>query len=83
MTTRIPPICISCKHLRTFGPPQCDAFPDAIPQDIIENRADHRRPIAGDGGIQFEAKSKSAWTPADDSLYDKVLGTGTPGVAAG
>jgi hypothetical protein len=32
----------------------CSAFPDRIPQEVMFGVLDHRNPIPGDGGIQFE-----------------------------
>ena len=53
------PQCTTCKHLRdTFsddGGNTCEAFPDGIPLQILRNELDHRKPIAGDNGIQYEA----------------------------
>lgn len=50
----VAPMCLSCKHYdRTSDVYGCKAF-DVIPEDIIESRADHRQPIEGDRGIQFE-----------------------------
>lgn len=46
--------CCYCRHERPDG--GCPAFPAGIPDDVITNRADHRRAIAGDGGIRFEAR---------------------------
>lgn len=37
-------------------PPTCDAFPTGIPEAVFGNELDHREPIEGDHGIQFEAK---------------------------
>lgn len=48
------PMCMSCIHYdRDADDYRCDAF-ETIPEDIIESRADHRQPIDGDRGIQFE-----------------------------
>jgi hypothetical protein len=33
---------------------RCDAFPDGIPDEIIESNFDHRRPHPGDHGLLFE-----------------------------
>jgi hypothetical protein len=44
--------CSSCKHKR-FGP-KCDAFPERIPDAILEAEHDHSTPFPGDGGIMFE-----------------------------
>lgn len=52
MTSVPPPICFGCKHFRDMW--TCDAFPDRIPQEIIESEHDHRTPFKGDHGIQFD-----------------------------
>ena len=41
----------------------CRAFPDGIPDSIIELRADHRQPVRGDSGIRY--------TPAEDAPPDE------------
>lgn len=46
--------CAVCKNFRGGG--ECEAFPAGIPAAIINNQTDHRRPIEGDDGIQFEAR---------------------------
>lgn len=64
-----PPQCLACKHwispldrddpdADTDEPTQvCEAFPlpKGIPDEIWQNRADHREPIEGDNDIQFVA----------------------------
>lgn len=58
--------CGACVHLdqpssdafwSTSKPkPTCNAFPTGIPEAVLGNELDHRQPIDGDHGIQFEAK---------------------------
>jgi hypothetical protein len=55
---RFGPICYNCIHAKPAGgrvPAFCDAFPDGIPTDILNNEADHRKPFPGDHGILFDA----------------------------
>lgn len=53
--------CDACKHLRPKAKLNdsftCDAFPTGIPDEIFYDEQDHRQPIDGDHGIQFEAKA--------------------------
>ena len=48
------PICYDCRH---FDPEKwkfkCKAFPEKIPEEIENLKADHRKPYPGDNGIQF------------------------------
>ena len=48
--------CFRCKHfvLELFNW-HCKAFPEGIPEDILENGNQHTSPVKGDHGIQFEA----------------------------
>lgn len=53
--------CADCKH-RTPGQVNsleelaCDAFPDGIPQAILELEHDHTQPYTGDHGIRYEPR---------------------------
>ena len=49
--------CVDCRHKHRTGP-TCAAFPAGIPEAILLNEHDHRRPWAGDHGVRF--------TPEDD-----------------
>ena len=49
----IKPQCHHCRHW-TVGTLTCKAFPEGIPQGVLMNVIDHRKPIEGDGGIVFE-----------------------------
>lgn len=49
--------CCYCLHRDTSGKiTQCPAYPDGVPQTILDNALDHRNPIARDNGIRFEPK---------------------------
>ncbi len=62
MTSGPPPNCYGCKHLLTDE--TCTAFPQGIPDPILHNEVDHRRPYPGDHGIQFDPQDEDAVTPA-------------------
>jgi hypothetical protein len=53
------PICTGCVHLRrvNLAPDwsnlTCAAFPTGIPEAIVKNEADHRKPFPNDHGIRF------------------------------
>ncbi len=55
------PICNLCKNRRLQEPGiTCNAFPKGIPDAILDNESDHRKPFKGDGGIRFEPVNKHA-----------------------
>lgn len=59
MTTMIAPQCCFCKHLdRDSTEWVCNAYPDGIPQSILNWDVDHRQPYRGDHGIQFEPRTR-------------------------
>jgi hypothetical protein len=48
------PACNTCKHFKLFSdPPSCAAF-RAIPDEILNGEEDHKLPVRGDHGIQYE-----------------------------
>jgi len=51
------PICDYCIHSHKNNPDivkGCEAFPDGIPQDILDWFVSHNVPYPGDRGIRFE-----------------------------
>lgn len=49
------PSCAFCRHY-LMGQERCAAFPDGIPNDILQGYVSHRKPYPGDHGIQLELK---------------------------
>jgi hypothetical protein len=54
--TWIFPQCNECKHFALSGKIRCTAFPDGIPNEILDNIHDHKTPYPGDNGIRFEER---------------------------
>jgi hypothetical protein len=48
--------CNKCKHRFLDPGDTCTAFPDGIPDEVLFGDKDHRFPVEGDHGIQFEPK---------------------------
>lgn len=54
MTARRPPICVFCIFYKNDGTgPSCTAYPERIPEVILQNEVDHRKPHEGDHDVQF------------------------------
>ncbi len=51
----IKPQCLTCKHWVSPGT-HCAAFPEGVPKDILMNIVDHKVPVKGDNGIQYETR---------------------------
>ena len=70
-----PPICQSCQRYRPFDLDHpiafCEAFPKAIPDAILNNGFDHRKPFPGDNGIRFE------FQPGDEKMLAAYEGKKT------
>jgi len=65
------PMCLYCVHLDhvRLDVNACKAFPDGIPDGILMGFDDHRTPITGDGGIQFEQDPAQEPAPFDQGLW--------------
>lgn len=49
--------CLSCKHYRGYL--KCDAYPDGIPEPLLEGTS-HKMPYPGDNGIRWEPANEFA-----------------------
>jgi len=68
-----PPICLLCGHLfQQEGALRCAAFPDGVPLQIAHNRADHRQPFKGDGGLRFEPVASESVTVDEAKKYARM-----------
>jgi hypothetical protein len=45
--------CSNCKNLNR-GTVTCKAFPSRIPDEILTNEHNHKKPYPGDNGVRFE-----------------------------
>jgi len=46
--------CLTCANLIDNFEETCRAFPKGIPKEILSNENDHKKPVEGDQGIQYE-----------------------------
>lgn len=94
MTTGPLSQCATCTRLRSpfehegaqfgEGGPWCEAFPEGIPTNIYDNTRDHRQPIPGDHGLQWNAREGATWpvslltpTPNPNTITAAGAPTGT------
>jgi hypothetical protein len=64
-------LCYKCRHWRENDDddvPVCDAYPDGIPQQIMNAALDHTVPQPGDHGIRFEADEG-----VDPAVIERIL----------
>lgn len=56
-----PPICLKCKHYHRdkVNELTCEAYPDGIPDEILQSVVDHTESYEGDHGIQFEERKEN------------------------
>jgi hypothetical protein len=48
----------------------CEAFPQGIPQEILDGEDLHLEPVEGDNGIQFEADQSARFVGSADELAE-------------
>jgi hypothetical protein len=48
------PLCLVCRHFHHLPGRTCDAFPEGVPDEVFLRKIEHRQPVPGDHGIQFE-----------------------------
>lgn len=53
--------CMVCKHAKWVKGVSytCAAFPEGIPHNVLNQTLDHRRPIPGDHGVQYEPSERA------------------------
>jgi len=53
-------LCLECKFFNEddYEKFSCEAFPDGIPDEIIENKIQHNKAYKGDNGLRFAKKDK-------------------------
>ena len=56
----VSPQCVFCWHCHLPASAICDAYPEGIPDGILQRGLDHRKPYPGDHGIRFEPKPEFA-----------------------
>ena len=49
----------------------CDGYPKGIPDEILDNEADHRDPVNGDKGLRFKPVSSLAHADFDERVFKR------------
>lgn len=57
--------CAGCARLfdgngANSGKPRCSAFPEGIPNGILDGEVDHTKPVKGDHGLVFVSMEDAA-----------------------
>ncbi|MDZ4813989.1 MAG: hypothetical protein SGI99_15460 [Pseudomonadota bacterium] len=77
---QLPDACASCAHFRSqllSGVALCAAFPKRIPAEVMAGRNLHRKPIAGDHGIQWQRHAEwGSATPESIAAFDAAIERG-------
>lgn len=52
------PLCLTCARLWDKEPGiACEAFPEGIPDGILDNRVAHTSPYPGDNGLTYQERT--------------------------
>ena len=65
----VSPQCNRCRHFIVMKM-ACAAFPGGVPDEILLNRHDHRKPYPDDNGIRFESEDGA---PVQESWFARNL----------
>ena len=67
--------CLQCKffHNKDYVNLTCDAFPQKIPEEIVDNIFIHTKPYPGDNGIMFEEISPAEYKKRYKNLKGKII----------
>ena len=65
--------CISCIRLKSKGSdPSCKAFPNGIPEEILNGSHDHRKPFKGDNGIRYKSVLSQFGLSDEDNIPEEL-----------